>query len=407
MLQSNLMAVDGATLEKPLQSEAAAPVVAVYRRRILAKSEAFVREQALALRRWRPVLLGEWRIDGLGLDGLDVKAVHKGAGSVLQRAAGAAWRTLDRGPLGLCKLARRQNPRLIHAHFGFDGVEAWPVARQLDVPLLVTLHGSDITTRMKWFAEGKAGRRWQSYPQRLTAMAREGNVAFVAVSENIRHAALAAGLPNGRIFVRPVGVDTSRFAPSGPPVAQRAPVILFMGHLVEKKGICFLLDSFDIVRRKLPNAELVIAGEGPEHRKLASRAAKSGNVRFVGGYTPEQARDLLGQARVLCLPSVTAESGDAEGLGIVILEAQASGVPVVTSARGGATEGIIDGDTGFAFKERDVAAMSAHLLRLLTDDDLAARLSKAAVSFAREKFDLETCTAALEDLYDQVAEGKI
>jgi glycosyltransferase involved in cell wall biosynthesis len=407
MLQSDTLMMDGAGRDWRLEAETAAPVVAIYRTQILAKSEAFVRDQALALRRWRPVLLGQRRIDGLALDGLTVAALDKGAGGALQSAAAAVWRSLDRAPPGLWKLARRQNPRLIHAHFGFDGVEAWPVARRLNVPLLVTLHGSDITTRMKWFAEGKAGRRWQSYPYRLRAMAQAGNVTFVAVSENIRHAALAAGLPGGRIFVRPLGVDTGRFAPSAPPVARRAPVVLFMGHLAEKKGLAYLLDGFEIVRRQLPNAELVIAGDGPERQKLAARAAKMGNVRFVGGYTPEQARELLGQARVLCLPSVTAESGDAEGLGIVILEAQASGVPVVTSARGGATEGMLDGGTGFAFKERDVEAMSAHLLTVLRDDELAARLSEAAVAFARERFDLESCTAALEDLYDCVADGRV
>jgi glycosyltransferase involved in cell wall biosynthesis len=105
---------------------------------------------------------------------------------------------------------------------------------------------------------------------------------------------------------------------------------------------------------------------------------------------------------VMCLPSITAASGDAEGLGLVILEAQASGVPVVTSARGGAQEGIVDGQTGFAFAEHDVPAMAQRLYEVLSDDALAARLSAAAPAFVARAHDLFRQTAALEDLYDRL-----
>jgi glycosyltransferase involved in cell wall biosynthesis len=378
-------------------------IVAIYRTAILPPSETFVRDQALALRRWRPFLFGERKIAGLPLQSLPVAALYEGEQQFLQRLQGAAWRRLQRARPGLLKRARQIAPSLIHAHFGFDGVEAWPIAKALGVPLLVTLHGSDITTDMAWFAAGRAGRRWQSYPSRLARLARQDQVSFVAVSENIRQAALAAGLPAAKIAVRYIGVDTRRFAPSGLPVGKRPPVILFLGRLVEKKGACYLLDAFEIIRRRMPEAELIIAGDGPEKQSLVARAVAIGGVRLIGGFSAEQARNLLATSRLLCAPSVTAQSGDAEGLQIVILEAQASGVPVVTSARGGATEGIIDGQTGFAFAERDVTAMADCLLRLLADDTLAQEFSAAAAAFAVEKFEIGRCTAALESLYDSIA----
>jgi glycosyltransferase involved in cell wall biosynthesis len=378
-------------------------VVAIFRTQILPRSETFVRDQALALRRWQPYLIGERKIDDLPLHALQVASMYKGRQRILQKLQGASWRWLDRAPPGITKLARRIGPNLIHAHFGFDGVEAWPVAKALGVPLLVTLHGSDITTTMDWFAAGRAGRRWQSYPARLARLAQQQGVTFVAVSENIRRAALDAGLPDSKIFLRYIGVDTAQFAPVGLPVGQRPPVIVFLGRLVEKKGATYLLDAFEIVRQLLPKAELVIAGDGPEAAALAARAVGIGGVRMAGAFNPEQARGWLATARVLCAPSITARSGDAEGLQIVILEAQASGVPVVTSARGGATEGIIDGKTGFAFAERDVEALAAHLVRLLTDDALAQAFSTAATSFAAQKFEIGRCTEALETLYDQAA----
>ena len=379
--------------------------VAIYRTQVLPLSETFVRDQALALRRWRPVLVGEREVKALPLDGLPVRTGFGGPATLSQRAVGMISRSLGLAPPRMTSVMRQVRPELIHAHFGFDGVEVWPIARSLGLPLLVTLHGSDITTRMDWFAQGRAGRRWQGYPARLSRMARDERVTFIAISENIRQAAIAAGLPESRIAVRPIGIDRSRFVPGDIPVAERRPMILFLGRLVEKKGCIYLLEAFERVRVRLPQAELVIGGDGPERPKLAERAARIGGVRFVGVFTRDVATTLLGDARVFCLPSITAESGDAEGLPLVILEAQASGVPVVTSARGGATEGIQDGVTGFAFSERDTAALTERLMTLLTDDALAGRFSSAAPGFIAENHDLYRQTAQLEALYDRVAAG--
>jgi glycosyltransferase involved in cell wall biosynthesis len=394
------------TAQRPFVAPPAAVprIVGIYRTQILPLSETFVRDQALALRRWRPVLVGERQIDRLPLADLPVAARYRGEASLPQRLAGAVRRGLDRAEPGLVNLVNNQGLSLIHAHFGFDGVEAWPIAQKLDLPLLVTLHGSDITTQMRWFAQGRAGRRWKSYPRRLAQLVTQKRVSFVAISENIRDAAISAGLPPERIFVRYIGVDTQNFTCTGVPVGQRPPKILFLGRLVEKKGAAFLLEAFEAVRRQLPAAELVIAGDGPERAALVARADAIGGVRFIGAFSREQAQEMLAQARVLCLPSITAASGDAEGLPIVILEAQASGVPVVTSARGGAREGIINGQTGFAFAERDVPAMVDRLLQVLTDDALAARFSRAAPHFIAGVHDLHRCTAQLEALYDQVAD---
>jgi glycosyltransferase involved in cell wall biosynthesis len=377
--------------------------VAIYRTQLLPLSETFVRDQALALRRWTPTLVGEREVPALPLGDLPVVAAFRGPPTFSQRAAGAICRKLRLPAPGMVKVIRHAAPDLIHAHFGFDGVEAWPLAQRLGAPLLVTLHGSDITIRMNWFAQGRAGRRWRGYPAALARLAREENVTFIAVSESIRQAAIAAGLPDRRVVVRYIGIDRSRFAPAGPPIAQRRPVILFLGRLVEKKGCIYLLEAFDRIHRLLPEAELVIAGDGPERAKLAERAASIGGVRFVGAFARDQAQALLAEARVFCLPSITAASGDAEGLGLVILEAQASGIPVVTSARGGATEAIIDGVTGYAFPERDVDLLTERLMRLLTDDRLASEFAAAAPPFIAERHDLFRQTEQLELLYDQVA----
>ncbi|AQU88454.1 colanic acid biosynthesis glycosyl transferase [Komagataeibacter nataicola] len=385
-----------------VMADATAPTVAIYRTQILPLSETFVRDQARGLRRWRPVLLGERTIGQLPLDGMDVRALHDGPPTFLQRLTGMAARMLERPVPGMLNLARGFAPRLVHAHFGFDGVEAWPLAHALGVPLLVTLHGSDITTRMEWFAAGGGGQRWRAYPRRLRHLAGIPQVNYVAVSHSIREAAIRAGLPEQRIHVCPIGIDLTRFHPAGPPVAGRPPVILFAGRLVEKKGCRYLIEAFRSVRAQVPDARLLIAGDGPERDMLAGLAADIGGITFNGRYSAAQMQPLLEQARVFCLPSVTAANGDAEGMGLVLLEAQACGVPVVTSARGGATEGIEHGKTGFAFAEGDVAALSAYLIRLLRDDALAARMSEAGPVFVAKHHDLSYWAGMLEKIYDSM-----
>jgi glycosyltransferase involved in cell wall biosynthesis len=101
------------------------------------------------------------------------------------------------------------------------------------------------------------------------------------------------------------------------------------------------------------------------------------------------------------LPSVTASNGDAEGLPTVLLEAQACGVPVVTSALGG-KEGVVDGVTGFIFPEKDVKALANRLCDLLGNDDLVARMSAAGPEHVRQNFDILKCTSLIEAYYDEI-----
>jgi glycosyltransferase involved in cell wall biosynthesis len=129
------------------------------------------------------------------------------------------------------------------------------------------------------------------------------------------------------------------------------------------------------------------------------------NVTFLGSLTAEQVRAELHLARVLCLPSITAVNGDAEGFGMVILEAQACGVPVVSSARGGASEGIINGISGFSFPEGDVGILTERLRTLLTDDELAQEMSSRGIRFVSERFDIRKCTQELESYYDSIMES--
>jgi glycosyltransferase involved in cell wall biosynthesis len=269
--------------------------------------------------------------------------------------------------------------------------------------MVVTLHGYDINIKREWWEAGHGGAAMRDYPTRLLELGREPRVQFIAVSNAIREQAIAYGLSKDRIFVRYIGVDLAKFFPTGRPNKERQQRVLFVGRLVEKKGCEYLIRAFAKVQMAISDASLTVVGDGPLRPSLQELALCLGvRVQFLGALSSVEVCQELRLAKALCLPSIRAENGDAEGFGIVLLEAQASGVPVVTSAFGGSTEGIREGVTGFSFRERDVSALSAHLISLLTDYSAAASFAAAGPNFVADKFDLLRCTEGLESLYDRL-----
>jgi glycosyltransferase involved in cell wall biosynthesis len=382
------------------QTECRKPTVLVYTSNLLPVSETFVKEQLLALRRWRGVLVGLRQLNQLPLDGLDVRTLRQTHESLMVRARWKVCRNLGTVPSPVVDRLAKEHASLIHAHFGVEAVEAWPISKALRLPMLVSLHGYDININRDWWEEGHGGAGQRTYPRRLLELAARPQVHFIAVSDAVRRRAIAYGVPADKISLRHIGVDCKKFAPKGHSISQRARRVLFVGRLVEKKGCEYLINAFAKVQSIVADACLVIVGDGPLRNSLEQLAHRlSLTVEFRGALSSAQVQQEFHLARIFCLPSVTAKNGDAEGFGLVLLEAQASGVPVITSATGGATEGILHGQTGFAVAERDTQSLSTQLVKLLTDDALAEAFASAALIFVNEKFNLVERTEALEDLY--------
>lgn len=376
--------------------------VLVFRETLLPSSETFIRDQVAAFTSWKAVLAGFERAHGgLPLDDLNVLLLDDPPRGLWGKVHRALLAELGATRGKFVEACRRAGVDLLHAHFGTDAVMFWPTARKLSLPLLVTLHGHDINVYREAWENRNVRFSKRLYPRRLLSLAHAPGVHFVAVSEDIRKRAVEYGIPAERISVRHIGIDLSRFRFSGRPIAQRARRIVFVGRLVEKKGAEYLIRAFARLAPRIPDAQLAILGGGPLQQSLQSLASQLGvSVEFLGSVGRSEVSRQLEMARVFCLPSVTAGNGDAEGLGMVLLEAQACGVPVVTSARGGRSDGIVDGLTGFAFPERDVERLADLLSRLLLDDDLAVSMSAAAIPHVQGKFDIQACTRKLEQLYD-------
>ncbi|RQP26560.1 glycosyltransferase [Piscinibacter terrae] len=381
------------------------PRVAVYRSPILPLSETFIRDQVRAMHRWNATLFGETLYDPRPvLDGITHQALWRDTriGRTLRRADRLLEQVMGYSP-AKHRALRTLRPDLVHVHFATDAVQAWPTLRRLGVPVVVTLHGYDINTHADWWHAGHGGPRMRDYPERLREMAADPSVHFIAVSQAIRRAALAQGVGDERMSIRHIGIPTQNFPVEGPPPSQRRPDVLFVGRLVEKKGGRFLVEAAAALRERVPGVRLVFIGDGPCRDDLAAQARRLDvDARFLGAQPQAEVRRQLVSARALCLPSVTAANGDAEGLGMVLLEAQCAGVPVVTSAKGGSEEAIVDGVTGFAFGEGDVPRLAQSLEVLLRDGARVDLMAREAAQFVRRQFDIGHCTRALETHYDHI-----
>ena len=368
------------------------PVVGVFRRNVLPLTETFVKAQVDSLRRYRPCYLGLSPAPNSLVSPADVTLLshHR---SLTSRLQGVVYTATGFAP-GFIRAARELDPALVHAHFATDAVSALPICAAVGVPLVVTLHGYDVTTHDDQFARSLQGK---VFLQKRAEMWKRTSL-FLCVSEFIRSAALRAGYPEEKLRVQYIGIDRGLYAPvehSG------EKVVLFVGRLVPKKGCIHLLRAMQKVQMQEPSARLVVIGNGPLRSEL-EKAARDCRLHceFVGGQPSSVVHEWMQRARVLCMPSVTAPDGDSEGLGMVLLEAQGIGRPVVGFRTGGIPEAVDDGTTGLLAPEGDEQALAEHLLRYLADDTLWHEASARAVAWVSERFDLAVRTRELEAIYD-------
>ncbi len=172
---------------------------------------------------------------------------------------------------------RELQPKLIHAHFGPDACEAIPLGTSLGTPLIATFHGYDATLSDRGFRESKNGRRYLQQRSKL-----QGNVTlFLAVSDFIRKRLQLQDFPMERTRVHYIGVDLEKFKP--PQRNERTSQVLFVARLVEKKGCTYLIKAMSEVQKQLPEAELVVIGDGDQRQMLEAEAQKTlRNFKFLG-----------------------------------------------------------------------------------------------------------------------------
>ena len=361
--------------------------VAIFRKRLLSYSETFIADQGQLLPCYRPVYCG-FHKDNSGIEMLAGSTTilledNSNRVSLDKMLLRSGFRS---GQKWLNKI-KQHNPGLVHAHFFNDGLDAVRIGHRLDIPVLTTVHGHDITKHGNAVAQSPTNRR---FFERVDGI--------IAVSEFIAKQALARGCPENKLLQHYIGIDLDKFTQQKSESEQ--PSLLFVGRLVEKKGCTYLLQAMEKLQKRFPDLSLTIIGEGELKSSLQQEAvARQLNVHFTGVATAAEIRQQLARCWLFVAPSVTAADGDAEGLGMVFLEAQALQTPVVSFRSGGVVEAVEEQKTALLSEEKDVSGLIENIASLLENSTLRHDMGAAGRERVEENFDVRKQCAKLEMIY--------
>jgi glycosyltransferase involved in cell wall biosynthesis len=370
------------------------PPVLVYRDLVGARSEAFVARQYSAFQTLTPFYVGTKRGPLAPRD-----ATILAPPGILGAPSRFAFRQMGIVPAKLEALIAREKPAIVHAQFGLGGALALPIVQRANLPLVVTFHGGD-ATKDKHYGRAFPPTIFQRRRDALAA----GAHTVLCVSDFIRNVLIGRGFPAHKLETHYLGIDIPREIML-PPAGVSA-TVLFVGRLVEKKGVDILIDAMAIARLSDPALELSIVGDGPAKSALERRAAESGvKTRFAGWLDAKETQRAMRRALLVAVPSRAAKGGDSEGLPTVIMEAMTLGVPVVASRHAGIPEIVSDGVTGLLVPEAAAAALADAILAIRRNPDLASRLRGEAYVDMRTRFDAARQSALLEQRLIRIIEA--
>lgn len=368
--------------------------VLVYRDRIAPLSEAqFLRRQYVGFERLLPVWVG-CRTDK-GLPELGAKPLILGRPGILGYWDRACFKQFGILPPQPDLYALR--PGIVHAQFGRGGALALPIARALGVPLVVTFHGGD-ATKEKHYSRQTIPSIFQ---RRLAALQQEAAL-FVCVSQFVSDRLAARGFPADKLRVIRLGVEIQPEHAAEEPA--QPPHVVFAGRFVEKKGIRHLIEAARILTAERSPVRIVLIGDGPQIGQLRQQARDLPSVTFTGWLPTQEVRRHVRDATALCVPSVTSQDGDADGLPTVILEAMADGVPVIGSRQAGIAEAVEHRTTGLLVAPASPQALAEAIRALVERPDLRRAMSAAARRTVQERFDATRQSRLLEDTLIEVTQ---
>jgi len=370
-------------------------IVAHVKDHFLPRSETFIFTLIRALRRYRSIILDRHRrqyAEVFPVERHYSPTERFGAWAGLLERALLRW--LGYSPY-LEHVLRTERVSLIHAHFGQLGALFVPVARRHGLPLITSFHGMDISV----FAVRPA---WQ---HRFQALWKHG-ARFLVVGPAMAERLQAAGCPGEKIEVLPLPLDLGAFTfvERHPPSAGEPVRLLSVGRLVPQKGMDILLQAVATLKPSRP-FQLWIAGDGPQRPSLECLAADlnlGDRVRFLGWLSHAEVAEHMARAHLFVLASRTdPNTGDTEGSPTVLLEAQAVGLPVISTLHADIPFIVRDGETGVLVSEGNVEALASALDELLARPERWAEMGRAGRAFVESRHEMSRVGARLEAIYDQ------
>jgi colanic acid/amylovoran biosynthesis glycosyltransferase len=289
------------------------------------------------------------------------------------------WRTL-----GLLATVRDMAPEHIHAHWAtYPSTSAWLLSRRLRLPFSFTAHAHDIFLEEHLLPE-------KMNSAAFTVAISKFNRAYLA--ERVR------GARDARVEIVHCGVSPQIFPFAG--AGRDAGRILAIGRLDHIKGFSHLVSACGLLYERGVAFECDIVGSGPLQDALSAQIEAlglQGKVHLLGARKQEEVRAFLHSAAMFVLPSVVTSRGDRDGIPVAIMEAMASGVPVVSTRVSGIPELVEDGVTGLLADPEDAVSLAACIERLIGDPELVERLALSARKHVEQEFDVAKEAAKLFD----------
>ncbi|QEL15567.1 GT4 family glycosyltransferase [Limnoglobus roseus] len=274
-----------------------------------------------------------------------------------------------------------------------EGWVAWQVNRLTGLPYLVSAHGEEVTLPV---AGGQSGVMTSRQHRWMARQVFKRAAGVVANSDNTRRILRSDwAVPGGRLHRLTPGVDSDFFRPVDPCPATRyrlgwtnRRVLVTVGRLHARKGHGLMLAALRRVREEVPNVLYAIVGDGPERENLARQVADlrlQNHVQFFGEAERAMMLQIYQQADAFVLPNRQVGT-EIEGFGMVLLEAQACGKPVIAGASGGTAETLRQFETGLLVDATDTDALASAACLLLLNPQLSERMGRAARAWALQQF---------------------
>ena len=353
-------------------------------------SETFIREQAARLRDSRVV--GYNRVHDLPRLPNDVIL-----GDLRPRRAVLEARLLKlaRRSLWLDSILLKDSPNTILAHSTYEAWSLLPTVRRLNIPMVVAVHGSDVTRTPAAVPRSHHSlRSVNAHFAELAAHVRFFLPASQFLATLLRH----RGVPGDKIRPHYVGIPI----PASAAPEERPPRISFVGRLAPGKGVGLLIEAFSLLPSEHNAMTLTIVGTGPLAASLRAQAGRStarNRIEFAGQQPPERVREIMRTSSLIVVPSEVGSDGVREGLGQVSLEAQSHGTPVLVTDVGGLPETLPPGQN-HAVPAGNMEALATALDELLAQPSRLQSSGSAGRAWVRNQFDIDRQTLALQEVLE-------
>ncbi len=276
-------------------------------------------------------------------------------------------------------------------NYGTYGANIADACCEANVPLVIHFHGYDA------FQHDIIDRYSEAYRNMFDKAS-----YVIAVSEDMRKQLINLGAPVDKVVLRPYGVDTSLFAAAQPEKSEK--VLLFVGRFTAKKDPVSLLKAFDLARKTVTDAKLVMIGKGELYDlvlKTVDQLNLRDSVEIFGWQSSENVARQMRRARAYVQHSVFAPDGDSEGSPVSVIEAAGSGLPIISTRHAGIKESVIEGVTGYLVDEGDWQGMGEYMIKLLNDPDLAGKMGRAGREHILQNYDINRQMTELREVLEK------